>query len=309
MDASELQSASRTESPRIEFRKTRNLGDIINITLLFMRQNFKPLATAIVYIAGPFALLTGVAAGIYQANVRDLAIGAGGGSADPFAAFSQLFSVEYFLIILFSVLESTALIAIVYTYINLYIDRPDTEPQVQDIWQGVQQHFLKVFSASLLAGLLLILGIVLLVIPGIYISVPISFIYVIMLRENRSVGEAISRGFALVRGHWWQSLGVLVVVGLLGYIVSFVFSLPAGVIGFVSAFNSVREGSGTGATLFERALYVLTSIISSFGTLIFYGIVYIATAFQYFNLAERKEATGLMNKLQGIDTPPAPNTF
>jgi hypothetical protein len=60
------------------------------------------------------------------------------------------------------------------------------------------------------------LGLVLLIIPGIWLGVSLVMAtQVIAVEEVGPVG-AIKRSFELVRGNWWETLGFLLLVGLIG---------------------------------------------------------------------------------------------
>jgi len=63
-----------------------------------------------------------------------------------------------------------------------------------------------------LAALLIALGGLMLVLPGIYLMVGFWPALAILLNESRSVRESLDRSLVLVRGVWWQSLGVLLVL-------------------------------------------------------------------------------------------------
>lgn len=53
------------------------------------------------------------------------------------------------------------------------------------------------------------LGLVLLVLPGIYLLVALCAAYPVLLEGRLSVPGAIDHALQLVRGHWWRSAGVL----------------------------------------------------------------------------------------------------
>ena len=51
----------------------------------------------------------------------------------------------------------------------------------------------------------------------------------------------------------------------------------------------------------EQALNVLFSVFETFGSIVSNSLLFIALAFQYFNLVERKESRGLMSQIESID--------
>ncbi len=54
---------------KIEFQRYRDFGQIINATFEFLRENFKQLAKAVIFLVGPFILLTGIFGGLYQKDL------------------------------------------------------------------------------------------------------------------------------------------------------------------------------------------------------------------------------------------------
>ena len=76
----------------------------------------------------------------------------------------------------------------------------------------------RLVGLSLLVGLLGILAAVALIIPGIYVFVLLAFATPVFVLEKTTVGGALRRSAALVRGSWWRTLGI----GLLGYMVAVV---------------------------------------------------------------------------------------
>ena len=69
--------------------------------------------------------------------------------------------------------------------------------------------------AGILASLGLIVGFLLLIIPGLVLMTWWSVIIPVVVLENRSAGESFSRSRELVRGHGWGVFGVIVLVILL----------------------------------------------------------------------------------------------
>jgi hypothetical protein len=77
-------------------------------------------------------------------------------------------------------------------------------------------------------GLAMILGLVLLVIPGIYLWVALSFFAYGILTENYSILDSFKYSLALVKGRWWATFGSLS-VQLLPMIPCFILSYLLGI--------------------------------------------------------------------------------
>jgi hypothetical protein len=82
-----------------------------------------------------------------------------------------------------------------------------------------------VIWVSLLAGLGILVGLVLVIVPGIYLAVAWSVAIPVVLGENLRGRAALGRSRALVRGRWWPCAGVLFLSFLLAAIVSAVIEL------------------------------------------------------------------------------------
>jgi hypothetical protein len=76
-----------------------------------------------------------------------------------------------------------------------------------------------------LCAFLLVTGLLLLIVPGLYLMVPLAFAPVCLLLLPAGVLEAIRAGIRLVRGHWWRTSIVLTVA----VIITFVFYVLTGV--------------------------------------------------------------------------------
>jgi hypothetical protein len=78
-----------------------------------------------------------------------------------------------------------------------------------------RQHLGSVAVAAILAGLGIILGLLLLIVPGLVLLTWWAVIIPVVVLENRSAGEAFSRSRELVKGNGWGVFGVIVLMVLL----------------------------------------------------------------------------------------------
>jgi membrane-bound ClpP family serine protease len=116
------------------------------------------------------------------------------------------------------------------------------------------------------------LGLVLLVIPGIWLSVKYYFGAQAVVVDGRRGIAALKRSSELVEGAWWATFGVLIVIGIvafiLGLLVAVVIGAPLGLL--------------TDGGVFVAVVNVLaTAIVSSFTALL-------ATLY-FFDLRARKQ--------------------
>ena len=90
-------------------------------------------------------------------------------------------------------------------------------------------------------------GLILFIIPGIYIGVRLAVSIEALVVEGRRGTEAMGRSWGLVGGHWWHAFFTLLVAFLLTGIVNAVITAPFGATGwFVQA---VAAAAATVVTL------------------------------------------------------------
>jgi hypothetical protein len=83
-----------------------------------------------------------------------------------------------------------------------------------------------VLLVSVLVGLATIGGLILFVIPGIYVGVRLCVSIEALVVEGRRGTEAMGRSWSLVGGHWWHAFFTLLVAALLTGIVNAVITAP-----------------------------------------------------------------------------------
>ena len=88
------------------------------------------------------------------------------------------------------------------------------------------------FLTGLLSAILTIIGLILIVIPGIIVGVYLSFALFIVVNENKSAVDALKASKAYVSGYWWAVFGRLIVIALvIGVISSVVGTVGGAVLG------------------------------------------------------------------------------
>lgn len=81
---------------------------------------------------------------------------------------------------------------------------------------------------AILVGVVVFVGYLLLIIPGIIFGVFLSMAMPAFIVERKGISDAMSRSWELVRGSWWHTLGVILVAGILAGIVSSVIGAIGG---------------------------------------------------------------------------------
>jgi hypothetical protein len=85
-----------------------------------------------------------------------------------------------------------------------------------------------ILVVSILVGLATLLGLIVFVIPGIYIGVRLAVSIQALVVEDKRGSQAMRRSWDLVGGHWWHAAFTLLVAGLITGVVNAVITAPFG---------------------------------------------------------------------------------
>jgi hypothetical protein len=85
-----------------------------------------------------------------------------------------------------------------------------------------------ILVVSILVGLATLLGLIVFVIPGIYIGVRLAVSIQALVVEDKRGPEAMRRSWDLVGGHWWHAAFTLLVAGLITGVANAVITAPFG---------------------------------------------------------------------------------
>ena len=286
----------------IQLFQQRDFGDKINATFQYVSQNFRSLGLALLYIVGPVAVLAGIASGVMQSNLLRLTTNAARTQPDnPLAAFqilSQFASPSFWLAMLFGLLANVVVVLVTYAHMKVYERQKGRDVLVADVWTEVQPAIGRAVIISLLGSIITAVGMVFLLIPGIYVAVVLSLALAVTLFEGTSFGDTWERCFKLIRDKWWSTFGLIVVMAIIVGIVGMIFAVPTAIIAFFVSAKMLPDVS--------TAWLVIANVIALVGRTMLNAVLYLAIGFQYTNLVERQEGRGLISAIDSIGTPSQP---
>ena len=104
------------------------------------------------------------------------------------------------------------------------------KPEVGDLFVPFQRHWVAAVIANLLVTIIIIVGLVLLIVPGIFLAVRLSFVPFLVVDEGKGPVDALTESFSRTAGYGWTIfgaflLGVLIII--VGFILLIVGSIPA----------------------------------------------------------------------------------
>lgn len=158
----------------------------------------------------------------------------------------------------------------------------DTKPDWSMLMSTVGDRWASYFGQSIGAGLISLLGFVLLIVPG-FIAVTLLFLSgPVCIAEKRNAGDSLSRSKDLVKGHGWQLFGYLLVLFLIYVgIIFLLFMVGAGFLGFYNDDALQTRDMIRMEKIFDYVTGALLSLLMA-------GI-YIGTAVAYRHIKAIKE--------------------
>lgn len=279
---------------KIQLRKIRDFGENFSDTFQFIRQEFKPLITSFILIAGIFILATAILGGLFQKQMFGFLDQIKSGGSAIQQNVSSILTPGYFGFIIVTLLSMAAMQTAIIVYMKHYDEHGET-PTVQQVWSGFAKYFLKVFLFSLAQLLLLIVSFLLCILPVFYAATVLMPLPFVIVNENRS----FSRCLDLIKDNFWISFATYLVAYIIySFSSSIVGVIIAAVVGLVSYFSK-NELSSTAA--------IVTSVLSVV-QYVFYIVFFVSAGLHYYNLVEIKDGTGLERRLEDLGTNNNSNT-
>lgn len=133
----------------------------------------------------------------------------------------------------------------VFMGIALILVMPNMGLTAMESYKQSAPYFLRYLGMSIVMMVLLFVGFLLLIIPGIILAVWLSFAAFVLILENGGMISSLKQSREYVRGHWWGVLGRLLVMGILLVVISIVFSMIASVVPSYTVSNALVSALAT----------------------------------------------------------------
>ncbi|MFT3904603.1 MAG: hypothetical protein QM727_15635 [Niabella sp.] len=278
-------------STTFSLRGIRDFSSNINDTFLFIKQEVKPFFKGLLMIVGPFFLLSAILIGIGYGRLMGLALSSSANTSR--INESELFPMTSTLIFYVLVIVcQAALTTYVAAYFKAYEDNRNQSPSFAQIWTVFGKNFLRILLYSLLFLILIGIGVIFCIVPGIYLSVLLApFGFIMVQEEQYSLSYVWERCTDLLRGVFWPTLGLYIVVYFISSSVgSIVGLLFGGLSGLISYFTTkdISSTIGIGYGIVIVFAYLFTSILS------------ISIGLHYFSRVESVDSVGLLQKIDQL---------
>ncbi|WP_456425478.1 hypothetical protein [Rhodocaloribacter sp.] len=311
--------------PPIDFRRKRDFGQVLNVTFGFIRQNLATLTKSLLFFVAPYL----VVAMLFNVAVQMQVLSDGFLSADgqSLSNLSGLF-FNYAGIMVFSFLAGTMAWAVILGFMRLYDTHGPVGVTVKAVREEARRLFFRMLgTVAFLLVIFFIIYVLFILFIGIgasvfsragavvgglfmlaaaggfvaglgYVLTVLALLFPMRVFERIGLIEGMIRSLRLVRGYRWQTFGVIFLTWFISLVLGGIFSMPSGMLSLLQAGNTLEGGNAV-----LRVLLVVFGVLGGLASSLLYSIPMAATAFQYFNLVERKESVGLMARIERVAEP------
>lgn len=201
-----------------------------------------------------------------------------------------LFGERYFMVLLFTLLNISAMQTSIIAYMKVYSTK-DELPVIEEVWAEFKKYYLQILFYSIPIYLLIIIGMIFCLAPGIYLGVVLMPFPIIIMVEDETLGGAFSRCFAIIKTNFWPSFGIYIIAYLIYAFSAMIISTVVGVVAGLLSYFTTQDISKT--------VGIVTSILS-ISSHLFYIIFFVSAVLNYFSLAEKHDGTGILQRLDKI---------
>ena len=187
----------------------RTLGEILSTAFEVYRANAAKLITIVALVVVPLALLDALFTKVIFAPNK-VTVGA-----------RQVYATRSLFAALAVAVIGAALAFVMSFLVQAAVSRAAAQTTVGDpvdpesSYRWALAHLGSVLAISLLAGLIILGGLLLLVIPGLIFAVMFSVVIPVFVFEGLRGTAALGRSWNLVKGHFWHVLGTILVAAIL----------------------------------------------------------------------------------------------
>ena len=172
---------------------------------------------------------------------------------------------------------------------ELHLDRPIT---IAGAYRAIGHRVLAICGITVLVGILITVGFLMLILPGIYLVLRWSLVIPVAVLEDAGAITAMERSGELTRGDLGRILVIYVLYFLLAMVFSSVWMIPVGILVVMS---------GGDPTDLSLALQVIIQVGSYLVTCLFGPLLTIAMSLVYYDERVRKEAFDLEHLLAQVE--------
>jgi hypothetical protein len=314
---------------KINFPVIRDFSGLFNVSVKFISQNFKHFFQSMLFIAGPFLLISAICSGIFQTYILEAMPASEQGFALNYMYEMQYFGWQYFFIVLVGIFGRVILLTTAYAYViayNLYGPKNFGVTEVRKlVWKNIGRTlkgffiswlmiifiaFMGFAMIGLLATLISMLTmfpvftsflVCILFIAGVLVCIPyiwqFSTFYLVQMKDDVGVLDALRRVREVMRGDFFSTWLIVATSGWIILELAVFFSAPQIIYQLMLAFGGLKI---TGNAI----PFVIITTICEFLSKFIYSLFFIINAFLYYTLDEKKYGSVLISRIDEIGNAP-----
>ncbi|KKJ76890.1 hypothetical protein WH95_10715 [Kiloniella litopenaei] len=232
-----------------------SLGDTLGTTFNILMKRFIPLNLIVLIFQLPM-LIWSVSSGLFTASVEN-----------PEIVLSTYSNQFVWIMIVSTILSFASAAAVVY---GVFLDITGRDISIGECLSKSLSVLVPVILSGLLAYVIILLGTVLLVVPGIFAAICFFVVIPVVVVERPGIFASLGRSADLTKGNRWSILGLFLVIMLIAI-----------VLGFISNFITIF--------FVGTSLNVIAIVISTVVQVITTTFFLIVGAVTYNNLRNSKE--------------------
>ena len=204
----------------------RGLGDILTAAFEIYKNNAAQLIVIVAVVVVPLQFVSHLITGLALAAKKDKVV-IGNITINTVATRSAGVIILAALIGLLIVVVTTSALqaAITRAAAQTTVGEP---VDVAASYSFGLKRFGAVLGTSLLVGLVVVLGLILLIVPGVIFYTMLAVAIPVVVIEGKGATAAMSRSWALAKNNFWHVLGTIVVAGLIAGIISSIIGVFGG---------------------------------------------------------------------------------
>ncbi|MEX2416784.1 MAG: glycerophosphoryl diester phosphodiesterase membrane domain-containing protein [Actinomycetota bacterium] len=217
-----MEDGSGSAGGATEALRPRGIGDILSAAFEIYKRNWQALVTMVAIVAIPVSLIQYYIIRELVLTERTILI-TEAGEVQVTSGFYRSLGASALANLFVLIMTYVLLAAITKAAADDIVGRT---PSVGESYRFGFNKFFSVLWISILAGLIVAGGLILLIIPGIIFAVKLTTAIPSLVVENKRGTQAIGRSWNLTKGHFWHVLGAVVVSAILTGVVSAIISGP-----------------------------------------------------------------------------------
>jgi hypothetical protein len=243
-----------------------SIGEILDVGFRLFRERFRTLMACVLVPVVPLSILSTIVVGVIDDTAYDVnAPARESSSADVANLIDNLLG---------GAAAAIAIAARFRVISSAYLgQRADAGESLR---YGLSR-LIPLVAAYLAISIGVGLGLVALVVPGIFLAVKWSMTFPVIVAERAGAFQAMRRSWELTRGRWWRVCGALLVVVLISFVLAFVILVAFGAA--IASSDSISE-----------ALFAILITAATIGVLtVLYPLTAAVVTVVYYDLRVRNE--------------------